>query len=133
MQLGKLNEEIEKIDMVKYHRVFVPTKKQIEEVSEDIKVETADIYIKDEIPLEQAIGELEKTCILDHCYATITTHDNQKIYVTKRRGHKVIRYLGELYRNLSDLVTQTDIPIHWQAVNEINLSFNKGSFDMLFG
>jgi transcription antitermination factor NusA-like protein len=133
MELGKLNEEIEKIDIVKYHRVFVPNKQQTEDVSENLHVETADIYIKDEIPLEHAIGELAKTCILDYCYATITTHEDQKVYVTNRRGHKVIRYLGQLYRNLSDLVSQTDIPIDGQAVNKINLSFNEGSFDMLFG
>ena len=86
MELGRLNEEIEKIDMVKYHRVFVPGKKHSEEISEDIKVETADIYIKEEVPLEQALDELEKTCILEHCYAAITMQGQQKIYVTRRRG-----------------------------------------------
>ncbi|MBC2723586.1 MAG: hypothetical protein HGJ97_13045 [Desulfosporosinus sp.] len=132
MKLGMLDAEIEKMDMVKYHRVFVPERKDVDDITDQTPVETSDIYIKDEIPLGQALEELEKTCILKHCYAAITNTDEEMVYSTDKGGNRIVRFKGESYYSLEDLVQTMDIPINWTAVTQINLSFNKGSFNMIF-
>lgn len=132
MELGKLGAEIEKMDMVKYHRVFAYERKDADDITDQTPVDTADIYIKDEIPLGQALEELEKTCILKHCYAAITNTDEEMVYSTDKGGNRIVRFKGESYYSLEDLVQTMDIPINWTAVTQINLSFNKGSFNMIF-
>lgn len=132
MKVGLLDAEIEKMGMVKYHRVFVPEQKDYKSITDQTQVETADIYIKDEIPLGQALEELEKTCILKHCYAAIRNTVEEMVYLTDKGGRRVVRYKGESFESLEDLVAQKDKPIHWTAVTQINLSFNTGSFDLIF-
>jgi hypothetical protein len=133
MKLSKLNEEIEKISMVKYHRAFVSPGIDRDTVDADTPVEITDIYIKDEVPLRQAIEELEQTCILEQCYAVIINAAEDKIYLTDRGKQRIVRYEGENYSSLEELDNKEDKPIHQTDIKEINLSFNVGSFNMIFG
>lgn len=133
MKLGELNKEIEKISMVKYHRAFVSPGKDKDTVDADTPVEIADIYIKDEISLGQAIEELDSMCILDHCYAAITNTNAEKIYLTDKGKERLIRYDSENFSSLEELAEKKDMLIHWNAIKEIKLSFNVGSLSMIFG
>lgn len=133
MKVGLLDAEIEKMGMVKYHRVFVPGQKDHKNITDHTLVETVDIYIKDDVPLGQVLEELEKTCILEHCYAAITNNDDKMIYLSDKGKERIIRFESENFSSLEELVEKKDKPIHWTAIKEINLSFNVGSFIMIFG
>lgn len=133
MEFGKLNKELEKIDMVKYHHVLLSTGRSIDLVEEDTPVAIADIYIKDEVTLAQAIEELGETCILEHCYAAITNVTGEMIYLTDRGKQRIVRYEGKNYSSLEELANKEDKPIHRIDIKKINLSFNVGSFNMIFG
>lgn len=133
MRFGKLNKEINSIGMVNNHHIFAPKKMGADEVFDEAVVETAAIYIKDKISLLQAIDELEKTCLLDHSYAAITNTEERMIYITDIKGRRLVRYLGKTYSSLTELVEKTDMTICRSAIKQINLSFNIGSYHMIFG